>query len=166
MASSKAKGVGKSVAIVFLVAGLLVGLGLGYIVAPRLVPAAGNVITLDAMTIHLGVMSGPQSSLAFLIGGLENPTIVVPLGANITVHFRNIGSIAHSWVLVSRGPPYETEPPELAIPRAASPMPHMGTAPGGNATFTFITSPAGMYWYVCHISGHAQGGMYGEFIIG
>lgn len=160
-----AKGVGKGVAIALLIVGLVVGLGVGYIIAPQPAPAPGNVITLEGTTIHLSVLSGPGSALTFVIGGFENPTIEVPAGANVTVHYSNIGSIAHSWVLVAGAPPYEAEPPELAIPGAASPMPHMGQASGENATFAFTATPAGTYWYVCHIPGHAAGGMYGKFVI-
>lgn len=162
-----AKGVGKAVAIGLLIIGLVVGLGLGYVIAPRPAAPSGNVIALDGTAIHLAVLSGPGAQLTFLVGGLENPTIEVPAGANVTVHYSNIASIAHSWVLVSAGPPYGAEPPEVAIPGALShPMPHEGQAPGENATFAFTASPAGTYWYVCHVAGHAAGGMYGTFVIG
>lgn len=161
-----AKRVGTGIAVALLIVGLLVGLGVGYLIAPQPAPAPGNVITLEGTTIHLSVLSGPGSALTFLIGGLENPTIEVPAGASVTVHYSNIASIAHSWVLVSGGPPYSSEPPEVAISGALShPMPHMGQAPGENATFAFTASPAGTYWYVCHVPGHAAGGMYGKFVI-
>lgn len=165
VAPQGAKDVKRIIAIVLLVAGLLIGFGLGYLVAPRPAPASRNVIALEGSVIHLSLLSGPEGSFTFLIGGLEDPTIEVPVGANITVHYLNIGNLEHSWVLVSEGPPYEAEPPELAIPGAVSPMAHMGTDAGGNATFSFTASPAGAYWYVCHIAGHASSGMYGEFVV-
>ena len=152
-------------AAVLLVAGLVTGLGIGYTVAPRAQAPSGNTITTTGSTIHLAVVAGPMPDMySFVIGGLKNPIVQVPLGAEVMVHFANIDTdLPHSLGVVADGPPFAAEPPEAAFPGAESPDAHMGSMPGENATFSFTVSTAGTYWYVCHVAGHATGGMFGKF---
>lgn len=156
-----------AVGIALLIVGLLAGVGIGYLIAPAPGPApATNTISISGSTVHLSVLSGPGSRLVFLVGGLTNPTIGVDRGANITVHFLNIGTLPHSWALLTQGPPYDAEPPtEVAFPGAETPDSMMGTPSGGNATISFTASTAGTYWYLCHVPGHASGEMYGKFVV-
>lgn len=156
---------GRGLAVALLVVGLLIGAGIGYLVAPRSqAPSPGDVITIPGSTVHLSVLSGP--GLSFAIGGLVNPTIQVTPGAQIMVHFLNIATIPHSFAIVAQGPPYASEPPsEVAFSGAESPDAMMGTTSGGNATFSFTAGSAGTYWYLCHVPGHATGGMYGKFVV-
>lgn len=153
--------------IVLLVVGLLIGAAIGFYAAPRSTPPPANEIALSGTRVYLAVVSGPGNALSFAIGGLTDPTIRVARGANVTVFFRNVDSAqSHSWVLLSSGPPYAAEPPmDIAFPGAGSPDMMMGTMPAGYATFAFTASTAGTYWYVCHVSAHAAGGMYGQFLV-
>ena len=159
----RAKGSGRALAIGLLVVGLVVGLGIGYLIAPtpQAPPAPENVIEISGSSVHLAVLSGP--GLAFSIGGLKNPTISVERGANVTVHFSNIDSLPHSFVVVAQGPPYGADPPAAALPGAETPMAMDGTMAGENASASFTASTAGTYYYVCHVPGHASAGMYGTF---
>jgi len=161
--SKSSKGAGRGLAVALLVVGLVIGLGVGYLVAPspQAPPAPGNVIETSGSSVHLAVLSGP--GLAFSIGGLKNPTVSVQRGANITVHFSNIDSMPHSFVVVAQGPPYGADPPAAAFPGAETRMAMDGTMPGENATASFTASTAGTYYYVCHVPSHAAGGMYGKF---
>ena len=160
--SQSLKGAGRGLAVALLVVGLVIGLGVGYLIAPRPTPPAPeNVIETSGSTVHLAVLSGP--GLAFTIGGLKNPTVVVDRGANVTVYLRNIDSMPHSFVVVAQGPTYGAEPPSAAFPGAETPMAMDGTMPGENATASFVASTTGTYYYVCHVLGHAAGGMYGKF---
>lgn len=159
---------GAIVGVVLLIVGLLVGVGIGYLIAPGPGPAPpANTISISGSRVHLSVLSGPGTDLAFPIGGPTNPTIKVQAVANVTIHFLNIGTLPHSWVLLTQGPPYAADPPtEVAFPGAETPDAMMGTPSGGNATISFTASTAGTYWYVCHVPGHAAGGMYGKFVVG
>ena len=159
--SESPKSTGKGLAVALLVIGLVIGLGAGYFVAPGPRTAPGNVIEVQGSSVHLAALSGP--GLVFSIGGLENPTISVERGANVTVHFSNIDSLPHSFVVVAQGPPYGADPPAAALPGAETPMAMDGTMAGENASASFTASTAGTYYYVCHVPSHAAGGMYGKF---
>ena len=161
--SKSSKGAGRGLAVALLVVGLVIGLGVGYLVAPgpQAPPAPENVIETSGSTVHLAVLSGP--GLAFTIGGLEDPTVQVDQGANVTVYLRNIDNMPHSFVIVAQAPPYGADPAGAAFPGAETPMAMDGTMPGENATASFTASTAGTYYYVCHVPGHAAGGMYGRF---
>lgn len=75
-------------------------------------------------------------------------------------------TIPHSWVLLVDGPPYAAHPPEeVAFPGAATTEFEVGTPAGESDTITFTASTPGTYWYVCHVPGHAAGGMYGKFVV-
>lgn len=158
---------GRGLAVALLVAGLIAGLGIGYAVVPRgQTPSApANTITMTGSVIHLSVLAGPVPDMfSFVIGGLRNPTLQVPVGAEVVVHFSNIDpALPHSFGVVGGSPPFAAEPPETAFEGAETPNAHMGSMPGENATFSFTASTAGTYWYVCHVPGHATGGMFGKF---
>jgi rusticyanin len=155
------------VGVVLLIVGLVVGVGIGYVIAPRPVTTpAVNTISISESMVHLSVLSGPDTDFSFLIGGLENPTIEIDRGANVTIHFLNIGAVPHSWVLLTAAPPYAAEPPaEVAFPGAETPDAMMGTPSDGSATTAFTSSSAGTYWYVCHVPGHAASAMFGKFVV-
>ncbi len=151
-----------------VVAGLLAGLAVGYYVglASQPSPPPGNLLVVEGSRVHLSVLSGPGTDFTFILGGLTNPTIEVEAGANVTVYLLNIATIPHSWVLLGEDPPYAAHPPEeVAFPGAATPEFDVGTPSGSNATISFTASTSGTFWYVCHVPGHAAGGMFGKFVI-
>jgi nitrite reductase (NO-forming) len=90
-----------------------------------------------------------------------NPTsLTVPAGANVTITLENEGALEHSWLLV----PADLEPTtatEADVINGAS-----GNVPAGESGRISFTAPEpGTYQYVCHIPGHAAGGMVGTFIV-
>ncbi len=157
-----------SMAISGLIVGLVIGLPIGYLVAPAPSPGVpANTIVLTGTNVHLSVLAGPGGAFDFSIGGLENPTLQVRSGTQITVHFANIDpAVNHSMSVLSVAPTYpavvEADP---AFAGAETPDAHMGTMSGENATFTFTASTAGTYYYICHVAGHATAGMYGKFLV-
>jgi len=171
-------------AAILLIVGLVVGLGVGYLIAPAPQASQERVLDLSGsaveLTVHAGHLNGKFSFLIsgshmdhlegeFLspIEGLLNPTVRVKTGANVTVNFRNVDwDMPHSMGFVAQGPPYGADPPEdMAFPGAETPMVHVGTNSDVNEVFAFTATPAGTYWYVCHVPGHAAAAMYGKFVV-
>ncbi len=159
-----------ALAVALLIAGLAIGTGLGYVIAPKSQPApsAENTILISGSQVHLSVLAGPMADMpAFVVGGLENPTLQVQPGTQIMVHFLSIDTdLYHSLVFVSQAPPYSASfTAQPAFSGAQTTNPIAGLPPGGNATFSFTASTAGTYWYVCGMPGHASSGMYGKFLV-
>ena len=85
----------------------------------------------------------------------EPANYTVPAGAEVTVNFENVGTLEHSWVLVSE----RVEPTEATAEDALAGASSGTIAGGESTTFTFAAPPAGEYTVVCTIPGHAAGGM-------
>ena len=158
------------VGVAFLVVVLLVGVGIGYYVAPRsqAPPGGADILVLSDATVHPSVLAGPMPDMfSFVVGGLKNPTVQVKPGTQVLVHFLNIDTdLPHSLVFVVQAPPYAagfTAQPAFTGAESANPI--AGVPPGGNATFSFAAGQAGTYWYVCGVSAHASSGMYGKFVV-
>ena len=133
---------------------------------------ASNRIVFTGHDIQLNVVGSPmgQKDETFRIAGLVNPTIVVPKGADVHVHFVNADdNMAHNFVVTPAGPPFAymtmmQAPP--AFSGAATPI--LG-APSGNsaesADTSFVANAPGQYTYLCVVPGHAERGMYGSFVV-
>lgn len=112
-----------------------------------------------------------QKDLTYRIAGLVNPTVVVPTGATVYVQFLNADDdIYHNWVVTPAQAPFDymagMEAP-IAFPGGATPMLAPATATTALAVDTaFVAVAAGHYTYVCLFQGHAQSGMYGQFVVG
>jgi len=110
---------------------------------------------------------GKVSMYSFIIEGLINPAIVVSRGSKVTMIAVNVDSDAyHTFTLTRLQPPY----PYMAGHLMMGSLPSTGTLPpssGGRyaaKTISFIAEyPA---YYVCAYPGHAQNGMYGQFMVG
>ena len=133
---------------------------------------AANRIAFETTTVSFAVLAGPAGGPdeTFRVAGLVNPTIVVPVGAKMSVQIINADpDTAHGLVVTASG-------------GASSPMPMMSAAPAFSgaavwflgdptsagmhtATLSFTASAAGTYTYLCPVPGHAQKGMAGTFMV-
>jgi nitrite reductase (NO-forming) len=91
-----------------------------------------------------------------------DPTsLTVPAGSNVTITLENAGALEHSWLLVPADVDPATVTEEDVINGATS-----GNVPAGeSARISFEAPEPGTYQYVCHIPGHAAGGMVGTFTV-
>jgi rusticyanin len=131
--------------------------------------AGTDTITFTTRTVSFTVVAVPPGGpdMTFRIGGLVNPTLVVPRGAAIRVRFINADNDqAHGWEVTSSGPPFQfgLGPPALSG-ALARPLGDPTGAGDGTEDITFRASRAGTYHYACPMPGHAQMGMHGTFIV-
>lgn len=97
-------------------------------------------------------------------------SIVVPVGANVTINFSNSDpNMAHS-IGISQG--FESAPavvePVAVFEGAISSNPTSmteATLPGQSTSISFVASEAGEYSMVCYIAGHAVSGMWIKFVV-
>ena len=142
-------------------AGFLDSAGVGALVGSRNeLRAGGGSLTLVAGTGRI--------LQTFRIAGLVNPTVVVPLGAKVTVEFINADKDqAHGWVITSTQPPFafrQATPP--ALNGASAAVIGDPTAAGqGARMIAFVAGTKGTYHYLCPMPGHAQMGMAGILIV-
>ena len=134
------------------------------------VDRATSRITFQTNDVRLAVLASPSDGpdMTFRIAGLVNPTLVVPLGATVTVQLVNADSdTSHNWALTTAQPPFPfmammSAPP--AFPGAvAQPLGDPTSAGLPSETVRFTASAAGMYTYLCEVPGHAAQGMHGTF---
>lgn len=131
--------------------------------------AGTSTITFTTKAVSFTVVAVPPGGpdMTFRIGGLVNPTLVVPHDAAIRVRFINADNDqAHGWEVTSSGPPFEfgLGPPALSG-ALARPLGDPTRAGYGSEVITFRASRAGTYHYACPMPGHAQMGMHGTFIV-
>ncbi len=125
-------------------------------------------ITFQTSDVRLAVLASPPDGpdMTFRIAGLVDPTIVVPVGATVTVQFVNADSdTSHAWLLTPAQPPFPfmammSTPPAFAG-AFAPPLGDPTSAGLPSETLTFTAATAGAYTYLCPVPGHAQQGMYG-----
>ncbi len=116
--------------------------------------------------------SPTDHDMAFVIQGMVNPTIHVRSGTRMTLTMVNMDSGEyHTWSLTIQGPPYSSSGMMGSGGMMSGTM--MGTSSLGPMSSmgmwsqqTSFTAQAGTYWYVCAVSNHAAGGMYGQFVVG
>jgi rusticyanin len=129
-----------------------------------------NTITFTSERVSFTVAAVPPGGpdMTFRIGGLVNPTVIVPTGANVTVEFINADpDQAHGWEVTPTGPPFPFHIGGAAFPGAfARALGDPTSAGDGAETITFTAARAGHYQYVCPMPGHAQMGMHGSLIVG
>lgn len=132
----------------------------------------------------------------FVVGGLIDPTLVIPAGAAVQLVFVNLDDdMYHNFAVTSLAPPYDYMPMSGMMWSNSSSSWYgggmMGRGVGSGAIFvaaTPILPPAnygqglayyyyydataftmegnGSYWYICTYPGHAQSGMYGRILLG
>ena len=131
------------------------------------VDRAANRLTFATSSVRLAVLASPSNGpdMTFRIGGLTDPTIVVPQGASVTVQLVNADSdTSHAWLLTTAQPPFGSMTMMDAPAFGGALAPPLGdpTAAGmPSETITFTAATPGRYTYLCPVPGHAQQGMYG-----
>jgi sulfocyanin len=136
----------------------------GELTMPEWYQMDGNNVTLDI------VAGSTNKGNYWNFNGAQfgEMTIVVPVGAEVTLNFSNSDpNMAHS-VGISAG--FDTAPamvdPTPIFAGAVSSNPTSmteATLPGQAETITFTASEAGEYSMVCYIPGHAVSGMWIHF---
>ena len=135
------------------------------------VDRATSRITFQTNDVRLAVLASPPDGpdMTFRIAGLVNPTLVVPLGATVTVQFINADSdMSHNWAVTNAQAPFSfmTMMVGPAFPGAVAPPLGDPTSAGlPSETVRFTASAAGTYTYLCEVPGHAAQGMHGTFQI-
>ncbi|UCC24662.1 MAG: hypothetical protein JSU98_13130 [Gemmatimonadales bacterium] len=126
---------------------------------------------MDGTNVTLDIIAGQTNKGNYWnFNGAQfgETTIVVPVGAEVTINFSNNDpNMAHS-VGISAG--FDTAPAmvdvtpifEGAISSNPTSMTD-ATLPGQSETITFTASEAGEYTMVCYIPGHAVSGMWIRF---
>ena len=134
------------------------------------VDAATNTIRFTTRSVSFVlVASPPRGDMKFRAAGLNNPTIEVPAGAQITIQFINGDhDEAHMWLLQAgdSGPAdFGGGPGGGAHITAAPPLGDPTSAGQPAETISFPAPAPGAYHYSCPFPGHATMGMYGHFVV-
>jgi uncharacterized cupredoxin-like copper-binding protein len=100
---------------------------------------------------------------------MVNPTIVVPLGADVTIDVVNADAdTAHGLVVAHPGSASSWMPMmTTSAAFSGSAVWALGTSTRAGmheGTLTFTASAAGTYQYLCPVPGHAQKGMAGSLV--
>ena len=126
-----------------------------------------------------------SSGDVFVIGGMINPTLVIPQGANVRMIFVNLDDdMCHNIVVTSVSPPYTNMPMQVMMngggmmenggnyngdyyyfnmPFVSPANYDQGTASAYSYSFT-ISGQSNM-WYACTYPGHAESWMYGRILV-
>lgn len=133
------------------------------------VSADKKTLTFRQKSVRLVAMTGPDTDmLSYRIGGLRNPTLVVPHGAVIKLLFVNTDEdMFHN---IRFGVARETYPngmtPSLNTSVGTPELPHKSEIALHGEEMTLRTPLVpGLYNYFCTVRGHAQGGMVGKVIV-
>jgi rusticyanin len=140
------------------------------------VPAGAHIdsttrtIRFTTQQVSFVVLASPPSAdMTFRTAGLNDPTIIVPPGAQITLEFVNGDSNeAHMWLLQTGDPGAPSVQPgwgQGAHVAAAPPLGNPTRAGQPAETITFTAPAPGTYHYDCPFPGHATQGMYGRFVV-
>ena len=88
-------------------------------------------------------------------------TVVIPTGWTVEMDFVNHdGMLPHSAIVVAGTLPIAAAPSSPAIPRAFTVRLSAGLPPLGKDQMHFTAAPAGEYFIVCGVPGHATAGMW------
>jgi rusticyanin len=121
---------------------------------------------IDSFVIEAVPPNNPD--MTFRIAGLVNPTVVVPLNAQVRIEYINADTDeAPAFVIIDAKQPLTFRPVgPPAFPGAAAGAIGDPTAAGhGARDIAFTASVAGTYRYLCPMPGHAEMGMYGGFVV-
>ena len=135
-----------------------------------------NSLTFTGTRIHLNVIAVQpgKPDTTFEIGGLVDPTLHIPRGANVTLTLINMDygrDMPHGLVLTRQAPPYPYMGTGMMSggngipPLAARTTDNLQSATYTSGTLQFTATTPGTYYYLCQVPGHAQHGMYGKIVI-
>ena len=128
--------------------------------------SAASYVTSNASTKTATLMVDASQGTAG--GGLNFNGVVkgaksftVPAGWNVVMQFKNLGTLAHSAVVVKgTTPPVSVTEKDAAFPGAHTGMVMQGLPMNAAATVKFKAATAGSYLIICGVPGHALGGQY------
>jgi sulfocyanin len=96
-------------------------------------------------------------------GGL---TLTIPTGWTVEMDFvNNDGMLPHSAIVVAATLPIPATPTDAAMSRAVTVRLSEGLPPLGKDTMRFTAAPAGEYFIVCGVPGHATAGMWIRLVV-
>ncbi|QKR00899.1 sulfocyanin [Metallosphaera tengchongensis] len=121
-------------------------------------------------TVFLYIVAS-SSGQPFNFNGTSNGQlhVYVPAGWTVLVHFTNQEGLTHNFLIVSNttATPGDDVGQDgsivLAVGTTTSSYLNAGLSSGQSATGS-ATLPAGIYWFVCGIEGHAAAGMWGVIV--
>jgi rusticyanin len=128
-------------------------------------------LTFMTRRVHLVVLASPSMPAeSFRIGGMTNPTIVVPKGATVSIELVNADAyMAHGFVVTASGAASLPMPMMIARPAFSGAFAwFLGEATSAGmhtGTFRFTADVPGTFTYLCPVPGHAEEGMAGTFVV-
>lgn len=142
---------------------LLLAATLGTAFAASPVHMNGKAVTLDL----IAGQGSANAGINFNGGARGNRTFTVPLGSRVTIHFRNMGMVPHSFVIRKGGAaPTDADATDAAFAAAYAPSKvEAGLKPGAAQNVTFSANKAGSYYFVCGVPGHALAGQYINLVV-
>lgn len=103
-------------------------------------------------------LNGALNFNGYTDGGL---TLTIPTGWTVEMDFvNNDGMLPHSAIVVAATLPIPATPSGAAMSRAVTVRLSEGLPPLGKDTMRFTAAPAGDYFIVCGVPGHATAGMW------
>lgn len=115
-------------------------------------------------TMEVASVSREFADVVFHIGGLDDPRIIMPLGADVTITFENQDGIhSHGWRLIKDTPPFANPHDAATKPLAFTGSEIAPLPPHGHGQAHFVANAPGVYTYVCPVSGDDGIGLYGEW---
>jgi rusticyanin len=126
-----------------------------------------KTLTLRGKTVRLVVTTGPEDDmLSYRIGGVRNPTITVAPGTLLRILFVNTDEdMTHDLRFTGRHAPFDAQVDRAAT--TGSVLLAHRTEKSLHAEEVAVRVPGrrGSYTYLCTVSGHAAGGMYGAIVV-
>ncbi|GHF61769.1 sulfocyanin [Deinococcus metalli] len=142
---------------------LLTAVLLGTAHAASPVQTKGSAVTIDL----IAGQGSTNGGLNFNGGARGDRTFTVPLGATVTVKFKNMGIMPHSFVIRQGGAaPTDADASDAVFTSGYAPAKvEAGIRPGATTQVVFKASKAGSYYFVCGVPGHAMGGQYIRLVV-
>jgi sulfocyanin len=139
-------------------------------------PRVGTSVTVNelmsydsaAKTVRIELIAAygnANGGMNFNGGSKGHPSIIVPQGWWVIIHFVNRDAVPHSAIILRERLPLPAAPEEPAIPRAYTVDVTAGLPTGGSDRMEFTAARAGRYFIVCGVPGHGPSGMYIGFVV-
>ena len=132
---------------------------------------ARQTVIFSSTQVRLSIVATMTgSSDGFEVGGMTNPSIVVPRDSTVEITFVNADQdMAHGLAIVPQGAGNGEMPMMTAGPAfTGAAVWFLGDATNSSApeqTISFSADHAGTYQYICPVPGHALAGMRGELVV-
>lgn len=130
--------------------------------------ADGTTLRFDQPEIRLVAVTGPEDDmLSYRIQGIRNPNLVVPAGATLRILFINVDTDMRHDIRFGHVAGEFPIAPAITGTAGSQKLTARGSGETLQAEELVIkANDAGEYKYFCSVRGHAQGGMWGNILIG